>query len=140
MPALTLYFDSKCPLCQREMQRLGRWDRAGRLAFVDMSRADFDPAPLGVTLAAMNAELHAVTAAGALRVGTDAILDAYSLVGRSWLVWPLRVSVMQPMLAAAYRSLARNRYLVSRWIGLRAAQPACDGDRCQLFKGDRHGT
>jgi predicted DCC family thiol-disulfide oxidoreductase YuxK len=37
MADLTLYFDSACPLCRREMNRLRRWDRAGRLAFVDMS-------------------------------------------------------------------------------------------------------
>ncbi|WP_342115216.1 thiol-disulfide oxidoreductase DCC family protein [Pseudoduganella sp. OTU4001] len=140
MPALTLYFDSKCPLCKREMQRLGRWDRNGRLAFIDMSQADFDPAPLGVTLAAMDAELHAVNAEGGLLVGTDAILEAYTLVGRSWLVWPLRVPVLRPMLAKAYRSLARNRYRVSRWFGYGSAHRACDGDRCQLFTGEHHGT
>lgn len=140
MSALTLYFDSKCPLCRREMARLGRWDRAGRLAFVDMAQAGFDPAPLGVTLAAMDSELHALRADGAMLAGTAAILEAYTLVGRSWLVWPLRVPLLRPALAAAYRSLARNRYRVSRWLGLGAAPRACDGGHCQVFTGGRHGT
>lgn len=140
MSALTLYFDSACPFCRREMQRLQRWDHAGRLAFIDMSLPGFDPAPLGVTLAAMNAELHGLRADGAMLVGTDAILEAYTLAGRPWLVWPLRVRLLRPMLAGAYRAFARNRYRISRWLGLGRARPACDGDRCQIYFGDRHGT
>lgn len=140
MAGLTLFFDSACPLCRSEMSRLRRWDRAGRLAFVDMSASGFDPAPLGVTLAAMNAELHGLRADGAMLVGTDAILEAYTLAGRRWLVWPLRVRVLRPMLASAYRSLARNRYRVSRWIGLGAAHKACDGATCKVYFGDHHGT
>jgi predicted DCC family thiol-disulfide oxidoreductase YuxK len=140
MADLTLYFDSACPLCRREMNRLRRWDRAGRLAFVDMSAPGFDPAPLGVTLAALNAELHGLRADGAMLVGTDAILEAYTLAGRRWLVWPLRVRLLRPMLASAYRSLARNRYRVSRWIGLETAHKACNGDSCKIYFGDHHGT
>lgn len=140
MAELTLYFDSACPLCRTEMSRLRRWDRAGRLAFVDMSAPGFDPAPLGVTLAAMNAELHGLRADGAMLVGTDAILEAYTLAGHGWLAWPLRIRLLRPMLASAYRSLARNRYRVSRWIGLGAAHRGCDGGSCQVYFGDHHGT
>jgi predicted DCC family thiol-disulfide oxidoreductase YuxK len=95
---------------------------------------------LGVTLAAMNAELHGLRADGAMLVGTDAILEAYTLAGRRWLVWPLRVRLLRPMLASAYRSLARNRYRVSRWIGLETAHKACNGDSCKIYFGDHHGT
>lgn len=140
MAAMNLYFDSACPLCRREMERLRRWDRAGHLAFTDMSAPDFDPAPLGVTLAAMNAELHGRRADGSMLVGTDAILEAYTLAGRSWLVWPLRIRLLRPMLASAYRSLARNRYRVSRWLGLGKARHQCGGDRCAIYFGDHHGT
>lgn len=140
MAALTLYFDSACPFCRREMQRLRRWDAAGRLAFIDMSPPDFDPAALGVTLAAMNAELHALRADGAMLIGTDAILEAYTLAGRSWLVWPLRVDWLRPVLASAYRSFARNRYQISRWLGLGERKSACDGGHCPTYFGDPHGT
>lgn len=140
MATLSLYFDSACPLCSREMDRLRRWDHSGHLAFVDMSAPHFDPAPLGVTLAAMNTELHGLRADGTMLVGTDAILEAYTLVGRGWLVWPLRLRWLRPMLAAAYRSLARNRYRVSRWLGLGKAHRSCDGERCAIYFGDRHGT
>jgi len=140
MTALTLYFDSACPLCRREMRRLERWDRKGRLAFVDMSKPGFDPAPLGATLDAMNAELHGLRADGAMLIGTDAILEAFTLAGRAWMVWPLRIRLLRPMLASAYRSLARNRYRVSRWIGLGKTHQACDGDTCKIYFGDHHET
>lgn len=140
MSALTLYFDSNCPFCRREMQRLRRWDRVARLAFVDMSQPGFDPAPLGVTLAAMDAELHGVRADGAVLVGIDAILEAYTLAGRQWLVWPLRIRFLRPPLASAYRGFARNRYRISRWLGLSGAKDACDGGHCEVYLGERHGA
>ncbi|WP_426168068.1 thiol-disulfide oxidoreductase DCC family protein [Pseudoduganella sp. S-14] len=140
MAALTLFFDNACPFCRSEMSRLRRWDRAGRLAFVDIAAPGFDPAPLGTSLAAMNTELHGLRADGAMLVGTDAILAAYTLAGRAWLVWPLRVAALRPMLAAAYRSFARNRYRISRWLRIDGARPACDGERCQVYFGGKDGA
>lgn len=140
MAELTLYFDNACPFCRREMARLAQWDGAGRLAFVDIAQPGFDPAPLGATLAAMNRELHGRRADGAMLVGTDAILAAYTVAGRPWLVWPLRVRLLQPMLAAAYRSFARNRYRISRWLRLDAGASQCDANTCPTSLGGRHGT
>ncbi len=140
MTVLTLYFDNACPFCRREMARLRRWDRSGRLAFVDIAGPGFDPAPLGVSLAAMNTEMHGLRADGAMLVGTDAILAAYTLAGRAWLVWPLRVPALRPMLASAYRGFARNRYRISRWLRINGVRPACDGDRCQIYFGGKDGA
>jgi predicted DCC family thiol-disulfide oxidoreductase YuxK len=140
MAALILFFDNACPFCRSEMSRLRRWDRGGRLAFVDIAAPGFDPAPLGASLDAMNAQLHGLRADGAMLVGTDAILAAYTLAGRAWLVWPLRVAALRPMLAAAYRSFARNRYRISRWLRIDGARPACDGERCQVYSGGKDGA
>lgn len=130
-PALVLYFDGQCPFCAAEMQRLGRWDRAGVLGFVDIAAPGFDPRPLGVDLAALNREMHSQTRAGAVLVGIDSLLAAYTLVGRGWLVWPLRVPGLRQLLALLYRGFARNRYRFSRWLGYRRA-PACDGGTCAV--------
>jgi predicted DCC family thiol-disulfide oxidoreductase YuxK len=143
MAALTLYFDHACPFCRREMARLRRWDRSGRLAFVDIAAEGFDPAPLGVPLTALNAELHGLRDDGAMLVGTGAILAAYTLAGHAWLVWPLRVPVLRPLLSAAYRSFARNRYRISRWLGIGGADGAgssCEAGACPAPFGGRHGT
>jgi predicted DCC family thiol-disulfide oxidoreductase YuxK len=128
---LTLYFDGHCPCCATEMQRLHAWDRAGRLAFVDIAQPGFDPAPLGVDMAALGRELHGRDRAGRLLVGIDSMLAAYTLVGRGWLVAPLRVAVLRPLLAHGYRWFARHRYAISRRLGYRLPA-ACDGASCAI--------
>lgn len=135
---LTLYYDGNCPFCLAEMRRLMRWNRAGRLDFVDISTADFDPAPLGVDMAALDRELHSRTADGRLLVGIDSMLAAYTLAGRAWLVLPLRVRILRPLLAGLYRGFARNRYRFSRWMGYKPAGH-CEKGVCQpvnpFFRG-----
>jgi predicted DCC family thiol-disulfide oxidoreductase YuxK len=130
MTALTLYYDGRCLFCLRAMDKLRRWDKAGHLAFVDIAGPDFDPAPLGVSLADLNRTVHARRADGALLTGIDTILAAYTLVGRGWRVWPLRWRWLRRASSAAYASLAHHRYRLSRWLGLRP--PRCDGDVCAL--------
>lgn len=130
--ALTLYYDGHCAFCTRAVARLARWDRAGRLAFVDIAGAGFDPAPLGATMAELNGEMHSRTAQGQVLVGVDSLLAAYRLVGRGALVWPLRVPVLRGALAALYRLFARHRYTVSRLLGIEA--PACAEGVCGLGK------
>ncbi|SDP67340.1 Predicted thiol-disulfide oxidoreductase YuxK, DCC family [Rhodoferax sp. OV413] len=129
-PALRLYFDGQCPFCTAEMGRLRRWDSAGRLAFIDIAEDGFDPAQLGVDMAALNTELYSRTADGQVLVGIDSLLAAYSLVGRGWLVSPLRVRALRPLLASLYRGFARNRYRFSRLLGYQAV-PACDAGVCR---------
>jgi predicted DCC family thiol-disulfide oxidoreductase YuxK len=133
-PLLTLYYDGLCPICVAEMTRLRRWNTAGRLAFVDISMPGFDPASLRVDMAALDREMHAVQrSSGRLLVGIDAILASYTLVERGWMVAPLRVKMLRPGLAAAYRVFARNRYRISRWLGYGTAA-VCEDGRCTAHR------
>jgi predicted DCC family thiol-disulfide oxidoreductase YuxK len=125
--ALTLYFDGACAFCVKSMRQLRRWDAAGRLAFIDIAAPGFDPAPLGVTMAALNREVHGRTREGEVVVGIDTMLAAYTLTGRGWLVWPLRVRLLRPALAGCYRWFARHRYAISRRLGIRLPDACIDG-------------
>lgn len=129
--ALTLFFDGRCALCSAEMTRLHRWDRHHRLAFVDIARPDFSTTGLGVDLAALNTLMHSLTADGRLLVGIDSLLAAYTLTGRGWLVLPLRVPLLRPLLAHLYRLVARNRYRISAWFGYRPVPAGCDDGVCR---------
>ncbi|MEK6347006.1 MAG: DUF393 domain-containing protein [Burkholderia sp.] len=129
--ALELYFDGRCALCVSEVQRLARRDSRRRLAFVDIAAPGFDPAPLGVDLAALNSEMHSRTAEGRVLVGIDSLLAAYTLTGRGWAVWPLRVPGLRQVLAGAYRLLARNRYRLSRRFGA-DAEGGCESGMCSI--------
>lgn len=124
--ALTVFFDSRCPLCAAEMRRLAQWDRYGRLAYIDMQAADFDASAYGTSWAAMDAELHALTADGRMLVGIDAVAAAYQTIGLGWLVWPLTPALTRPFWQRTYRWFARNRYRVSRWFGYRCVDGVCD--------------
>lgn len=125
MSQLTLFFDSRCPLCASEMRRLASWDRQQRLAYIDMRGADFDATQYGTTLAAMDAELHGLTQDGRLLVGVDAIAAAYEAVDKGWLVWPLKIALVKPLWRRLYRWFARNRYRASRVLGY-----GCTGEVC----------
>ncbi len=127
--ALTLYYDGNCPFCCAQMDKLGRWDERGQLAFVDIATSGFDPAPLGADMAALNREVYSLTASGKVLVGIDTMLLAYPLVGRRWRVLPLRVPLLRQLCAALYRAFARNRYAISRLLGYKV--PACRDGVCQ---------
>ncbi len=125
MDKLTLYYDGHCGICRAEMSRLRGWDSANRLAFADIAAPGFAPPP-GASMQALDLEMHALTADGRLLVGIDSLLAAYTLVGRGWMVAPLRVRLLRPAFSAMYRCLARNRYRLSTWLG----KPACTDGAC----------
>ncbi|MGZ2746442.1 thiol-disulfide oxidoreductase DCC family protein [Burkholderia stagnalis] len=128
---LALYFDGTCPFCVTEMQRLEQWNTRGRLAFVDIAEPGFDPASVGVDMAGLNRALHGRLRDGRVLAGIDSVLAAYTLIGRGWRVWPLRVPGLRTAAAMLYRHVARHRHALSRWLGYRA-EPACDGMACRV--------
>lgn len=131
LPALSLYYDGRCPFCVAGMRRLHGWDTTGNLAFVDIAAPGFDPSVLGVDMAALNRELHGMTREGRVVVGIDCMLAAYTLAGRAWLVWPLRIRPLRPLLSNAYRWFARHRYQISRRLGLRLPV-TCEEGVCRI--------
>ena len=138
-PALTLYYDGKCPFCATEMRRLAGWDRHCVLAFTDIAQPGFDPARLNASLAQLNLEMHGQRADGQVLVGIDSMLAAYTLVGKGPLVWPLRVPLLRDGLAWLYRLFARNRYRMSALLGYKA--PPCEDGVCGIgnpFLKDRN--
>lgn len=132
-PALTLYFDGKCPFCRAGMARLAGWDTHRRLDFVDISAPAFDAAVLGVDMASVNRELYARAADGALLTGVQAIVAAYRLVGQGWRVAWMRFVLLRRLMSALYLLFARHRYFFSTLLGYRA--PACVDGVCPLPPG-----
>jgi predicted DCC family thiol-disulfide oxidoreductase YuxK len=126
-PGLTLYYDGACPFCAASMAQLRAWNRRSALAFIDIRAEGFDAAPLGVTMAALDRELHGMTADGRLLVGVDCIEAAYTLAGQGWRVALLRMKPLRPVLAALYRKFALHRYRISGWLGYAAGSPCKDG-------------
>jgi predicted DCC family thiol-disulfide oxidoreductase YuxK len=111
---LTLLYDGSCPVCRLEMDELRARDAAGRLRFVDIAAPGFDPAPWGIGLADMNAQLHATDASGRVIRGMTALRLAYAAVGRGVLLHWTGTALLKPLFDAGYDLLARHRYSISR--------------------------
>ena len=64
--------------------------------------------------------------------------DTYTLVGRGWLVAPLRVRMLRALFSSLYRKFALHRYRISGWLGL-SVPPRCQDGVCPLhpFHGPR---
>ena len=104
-PALTVYFDGSCPLCQREIALYRRLPESARLAWVDVS-SGLPPEQLGAGLncqAAM-ARFHVRNPQGELFSGAA----AFSLMWRQfpgwrWLGWLSAWPPMSWLFEGAYR-------------------------------------
>jgi len=116
---LRIYFDGACRVCASEVDHYRRRDRAGRLEPVDISAADFDPGPCGISLQAFQYELHVIDREGRVYRGVDAFRAI-------WLAFPesvlfrllatlIALPVIRPLARLGYRIFARLRpYLPKR--------------------------
>ena len=121
-PALPIYYDGNCRICQAQRKRFARLDRdRGRIRQVDFRDPGFDPGELQVSREALASGIHARTPDGRVVRGMAAIREAYRAVGKGWLVAPTGWPVLRPAFDFLYRVLARHRYR----IGGRCEDGAC---------------
>jgi predicted DCC family thiol-disulfide oxidoreductase YuxK len=111
---LTLYYDGSCRLCSGEIRHLQARDRAGRLAFVDCSPADFTGGP--APRAALMEAIHAVDAAGRVYVGVDTFRAAYAAAGLPLVSGLLGLPLVSQAARRAYPVLVRHRYRLPGWL------------------------
>jgi predicted DCC family thiol-disulfide oxidoreductase YuxK len=129
---LTLLYDAACPVCSLEMDHLRARNAEGKLVFVNIAEPGFDATPFGATLAALNAEIHAVRPDGSLLRGVEVLRLAYDAVGLGWVLRPTGWAPLRPAFDAGYRLFAKHRMAISRTAaplinalrGLRAHQRA----------------
>ena len=142
---LTLLYDAHCPVCALEMDHLRSRNDKGLLVFVDISAAGFDPSLFGVTLAAMDAEIHARRADGQVIRGVQVLRLAYEAVGLGWVLRPTGWPPLRSLSNAGYRVFARHRRTISRVAaplidairehrarGMAERMRACAGGACDL--------
>ena len=115
---LQLLYDGACPICSLEMRRLSSLDGGRRLECLDIAAPGFDPARYGTTMPALMDRMHAIAPDGRLLAGMDAIRAAYSAVGLGWLLAATRLPVVSRLADRVYLAFARNRYAISRRLGL----------------------
>lgn len=111
---LTLYYDSRCALCNAEMTNLMLRNTAGRLRFADVWAPDFEGPPAPCTRQDLLALIHARQADGTVIRGVEVFRRAYEAVGLGWVTGATRWPLLGPLADACYPVLARNRHRIPR--------------------------
>ena len=125
---LILLYDGQCPMCRREANWLQRRNRAGRLAFEDISSSEFDPSRYGLTQAQVMGVMHGVFPDGRIITKVEVFRQAYQLVGLGWLLAPTRWPVLRGLANWSYEWFARNRVAIGRFFG----GERCESGRCEV--------
>jgi len=121
-----ILIDYQCPICRREADLLRRLDGGrGRLAFEDITAADFDASKYGRTQDDVMASIHGITSDGTVVSGVEVFRRAYDAVGYGWLLKPTGWPVLKQVSDIGYRWFARNRYRIGRIFGGRDANCDC---------------
>ena len=129
-PDLIIFYDSLCPLCTSEMDRLKELDRHNKLAFASLqdpntlqAHPDLD-AQLAMTI------LQGKLPNGEYIQGLDVTHKAWSAVGKGYLTVVLRLPILKWVFDKFYLMFASNRYRISAWLTGQAYNADCD--RCVL--------
>lgn len=109
---LTIFYDSRCPLCKAEMGNLMLRNASGKLQFTDVWSPEFEGPPAGYTQQDLLALIHARRADGTVVSGVEVFRLAYEAVGLGWVTQATRWPVVGRLADAGYPWLARNRYRI----------------------------
>ena len=114
---LNLLYDSKCAVCQWEVDNLQWLGSGDKISFTDIESLDYDendPLNANVSYRQGMERIHAVTADGEIVSGIAVFARCYEEVGFGWLFQPTRAPVIGPLLSAAYDAFATVRTLLTR--------------------------
>jgi len=132
-------YDHACALCREEMLRLKQRDKDGKLILIDINSQDFDGYAGRVSRNAAAAALQVLASNHEWLIGMPAIRHVYAQVGLGWLMAPTGWPLISPISDLAYRYFAPNRFLISRWLGVRRDSANCSDEVCNQTQSDREG-
>ncbi len=118
-----VFYDGDCPLCNREINMLKRWNKQGRIRFTNIAAEDFSVDEIGISFEQLMSEIYGRLADGTIVKGVEVFRRLYSAVGFSWVVAITRFPVVSHLLIIGYRIFAKNRL---RFTG------RCHAGQCEL--------
>ena len=122
---LTVFFDSQCPICSREIDYLASRDTGSCMNFVDLHSKTFAEKYPQVDFDDANRILYGIRRNGDVIRGLDVTIEAWRLIGKGWLVAPLNWPFIRPLAEGAYRWFARHRLKIAELMGGRRSCRAC---------------
>jgi len=119
---LTVYYNTKCPVCNagidRQRSRLVEAARAGIIEFRDINLEPDALSRFGTGLEDVRRRLHAVDADGRLYVGADCAVAVWRLTpGDAWLDRLVGLPLVQPIARSVYDRFADLLYAWNRRMG-----------------------
>lgn len=129
MATLTIFVDSQCPLCVKEMRHLMEADWQGKLSLEDIHQQDFIYRFPDIDPEKANQVLHGKLDTGEILTGLDVTYLAWTLVGKGRWVKPLKWRWLRAVLDKAYVLFAKNRYAISYFL---TGQRRCKG-QCEII-------
>ena len=128
---LTVFFDSQCPICSREIDYLASRDSGARMTFVDLHSETFAERYPHVDFDDANRILYGIRRNGEVIRGLAVTIEAWRLIGKGWLVAPLNWRFIRPLAERAYQWFARHRLKIAAMMGGRRSCQACSIRECQ---------
>ncbi|TGV64896.1 DUF393 domain-containing protein [Mesorhizobium sp. M2D.F.Ca.ET.160.01.1.1] len=121
-PALTVWYNTRCPVCDagigRQKRRLVEAVKAGRIEFRDINLEPAALAGYGAALEDIRRRLHATDAEGRLLVGADVAIAVWRRTpGEGWLAALFGNPVALPLTRFAYDRFADLLYAWNRRKG-----------------------
>jgi len=119
-------FDGDCNFCRGQVERLARWDRTERLAYVSLHDPIVAERYPDLTHEQMMQQMYVVDRAGNRHGGAAAFRYLSRKMPRLWLLAPLmHLPFTLPVWQWCYRQVAKRRYKI-------AGKQSCDGDACEV--------
>ncbi|MEX2547425.1 MAG: DUF393 domain-containing protein [Chloroflexota bacterium] len=117
---LTVLYDNDCGICLQTARLLTRLDRGRLLILTPLQSAHMADRP---SIDELLSSVHAVDASGRWWVGADAVVQIAQRVSALRLLTTLAsLPFASIALDVAYRTIARNRQVLSRMLGIKACE------------------
>jgi predicted DCC family thiol-disulfide oxidoreductase YuxK len=115
---LKVFYDGSCYVCATEMLFYMRKDHGGRLVFIDISDAEFNPDNYGIKLEDFMSQMHTIDQAGRIYRGPEAFRAIWQAFPSSAWYGLLATLVTVPgisiLAGAAYLAFARTRKYIPK--------------------------
>jgi predicted DCC family thiol-disulfide oxidoreductase YuxK len=123
-------FDGKCRFCTAQVQRLARWDKGRRLAFLSLHDPEVARRWPQLSHQQLMEEMYVVDRSGNCFGGAAALRHLSRRIVRLWPLVPLlHLPGTLPLWQIVYRWIARRRYKLQ-------GQTACQDDgTCRVHQG-----
>jgi predicted DCC family thiol-disulfide oxidoreductase YuxK len=121
-------YDGHCKFCTASVQKLARWDRAGRLSYLSLHDPEVATRFPQLTYDQLMEEIYFVDRRGRMHRGAEAFRYLTRRIPRLFALAPLlHIPFTLPFWRWAYRQIARRRY---RLLG--KTEEACDNGTCKI--------